>query len=66
MRKERKNIKNNDIKNNDELRNKYLEAYDEIIFKIHVDILKDGLTNFNLRILQSFRDSKKDLEKRFC
>lgn len=66
MRKERKNIKNNDIKNNDELRNKYLEAYDEIIFKIHVDILKDGLTDFNLRILQSFRDSKKDFEKRFC
>lgn len=66
MRKKRKNIKNNDIKNNEELRNKYLEAYDEIIFKIHVDILKDGLTDFNLRILQSFRESKKDFEKRFC
>ena len=66
MRKKRKNITSNDVKNNEELRNKYLEAYDEIIFKIHVDILKDGLTDFNLRILQGFRDSKKDFEKRFC
>lgn len=66
MIKKRKNIKSNDIKNNEELRNEYLEAYDEIIFKIHVDILKDGLTDFNLRILQTFRDSKKDFEKRFC
>jgi hypothetical protein len=66
MRRKRKNIKSNDIKNNEELRNKYLEAYDEIILKIHVDILKDGLTDFNLRILQTFRDSKKDFEKRFC
>lgn len=66
MRKKRKNIKSNDIKNNEELRNEYLEAYDEIINKIYVDILKDGLTDFNLRILQGFRDSKKDFEKRFC
>lgn len=66
MIKKRKNITSNDIKNNEELRNKYLEAYDEIIFKIHVDILKGGLTDFNLRILQGFRDSKKDFEKRFC
>lgn len=66
MREKRKNIKNNDIKNNEELRNEYLEAYDAIISKIYVDILKDGLTDFNLRILQSFRDSKKDFEKRFC
>ena len=66
MRKKRKNIKNNDIKNNKELQNAYLEAYDAIILKIHLDILKDGLTDFNLRILQSFRDSKKDFEKRFC
>ena len=66
MRKKRKNIKSNDIKNNEELRNEYLEAYDEIISKIYMDILNDGLTDFNLRILQSFRDSKKDFEKRFC
>lgn len=66
MRKKRKNIKSNDIKNNEELRNEYLEAYDEIINKIYVDILKNGLTDFNLRILQGFRDSKKDFEKRFC
>lgn len=66
MIKKRKNIKSNDIKNNEELRNEYLEAYDEIISKIYVDILKDGLTDFNLRILQTFRDSKKDFEKRFC
>lgn len=66
MRKKRKNIKSNDVKNNEELRNKYLEAYDEIINKIYVDILRDGLTDFNLKNLQSFRDSKKDFEKRFC
>ena len=66
MRKKRKNITPNDIKNNDELRYEYLEAYDAIISKIYVDILKDGLTDFNLRILQSFRESKKDFEKRFC
>ena len=55
-----------EIKISDELRYEYLEAYDEIITKIHLDILKDGLTDFNLRILQSFRESKKDFEKRFC
>lgn len=66
MRKKRKKYNSNDIKNNEELRNEYLEAYDEIINKIYVNILKDGLTDFNLRILQSFRDSKKDFEKRFC
>lgn len=61
MRKKRKKIKNND-----NLRNEYLEAYDEIISKIYVNILKDGLTDFNLRIIKLFRDSKKDFEKRFC
>lgn len=61
MRKKRKKIKNND-----NLRNEYLEAYDEIISKIYVNILKDGLTDFNLRIMKLFRDSKKDFEKRFC
>ena len=66
MRKKRKNITSNDIKNNEELRNEYLEAYDAIISKIYVDILKDGLTDFNLKILQGFRESKKDFEKRFC
>lgn len=66
MRKKRKKYKSNDIKNNEELRDEYLEAYDEIISKIYADILKDGLTDFNLRILKSFRDSKKDFEKRFC
>lgn len=66
MRKKRKKYNSNDIKNNEELRNEYLEAYDEIMNKIYMDILKDGLTDFNLRILQSFRDSKKDFEKRFC
>lgn len=66
MRKKRKKYNSNDIKNNEELRDEYLEAYDEIINKIYVDILKNGLTDFNLRILQSFRDSKKDFEKRFC
>ena len=65
MRNKRKKIKNNG-ELNDELRDEYLEAYDEIISKIYVDILKDGLTDFNLRILKSFRDSKKDFEKRFC
>lgn len=55
-----------EIKINDELRDEYLEAYDVIISKIYVDILKDGLTDFNLKILKSFRDSKKDFEKRFC
>lgn len=61
MRKKRKKIKNND-----NLRNEYLEAYDEIISKIYVNILKDGLTDFNLRIMKLFLDSKKDFEKRFC
>lgn len=65
MRKKRKKIKNNG-ELNDELRDEYLEAYDAIISKIYVDILKDGLTDFNLRILKSFRNSKKDFEKRFC
>lgn len=55
-----------EIKINDELRDEYLEAYDEIITKIHLNILKDGLTEFNIRILKSFQDSKKDFEKRFC
>lgn len=55
-----------EIKISDELRDEYLEAYDVIMSKIYVDILKDGLTDFNLRILQTFRDSKKDFEKRFC
>ena len=55
-----------EIKINDELRDEYLEAYDEIITKIYADILKNGLTDFNLKILQSFRESKKDFEKRFC
>jgi hypothetical protein len=55
-----------EIKISDELRYEYLEAYDEIITKIHLDILKDGLTEFNIRILKSFQDSKKDFEKRFC
>lgn len=55
-----------EIKISDELRDEYLEAYDEIITKIHLDILKDGLTEFNVRILKSFQDSKKDFEKRFC
>ena len=54
------------IKNNDELRDEYLKAYDEIITKIRLDILNDGLTEFNVRILKSFQDSKKDFEKRFC
>ena len=58
------NQKRNKI--NDELRDEYLEAYDEIITKIHLNILKDGLTEFNVRILKSFQDSKKDFEKRFC
>ena len=55
-----------EIKIDDELRDEYLEAYDEIITKIHLNILKDGLTEFNVRILKSFQDSKKDFEKRFC
>ena len=55
-----------EIKINDELRDKYLEAYDEIITKIHLNILKNGLTEFDIRILKSFQDSKKDFEKRFC
>ena len=55
-----------EIKISDELRDKYLEAYDEIITKIHLNILKDGLTEFNVRILKSFQDGKKDFEKRFC
>lgn len=55
-----------EIKISDELRDEYLEAYDEIITKIHLNILKDGLTEFNIRILKSFQDSKKDFEKRFC
>lgn len=66
MRRKRKKYNSNDIKNNEELRDEYLEAYDEIISKIYVDILNDGLTDFNLKILKSFRDSKKDFEKRFC
>ena len=65
MRKKRKKIKNNG-ELNDELRDEYLEAYDEIITKIRLDILNDGLTEFNVRILKSFQDSKKDFEKRFC
>lgn len=65
MREKRKKIKNNG-ELNDELRDEYLEAYDVIISKIYVDILKGGLTDFNLKILQSFRESKKDFEKRFC
>ena len=55
-----------EIKISDELRDEYLEAYDEIITKICLNILKDGLTEFNIRILKSFQDSKKDFEKRFC
>ena len=55
-----------EIKINDELRDEYLEAYDEIITKIHLNISKGGLTEFNVRILKSFQDSKKDFEKRFC
>ena len=55
-----------EIKISDELRDEYLEAYDEIITKIHLNILKEGLTEFNIRILKSFQDSKKDFEKRFC
>ena len=55
-----------EIKISDELRDEYLEAYDVIISKIYTDILKDGLTDFNLKNLQSFRESKKDFEKRFC
>nr|DAO78001.1 MAG TPA: hypothetical protein [Caudoviricetes sp.] len=55
-----------EIKINDELRDEYLEAYDEIITKIQLNIIKDGLTEFNVRILNSFQDSKKDFEKRFC
>ena len=55
-----------EIKISDELRDEYLESYDEIITKIHLNILKDGLTEFNVRILKSFQDSKKDFEKRFC
>ena len=55
-----------EIKISDELRDEYLEAYDEIITKIHLNILKDGLTEFNVRMLKSFQDSKKDFEKRFC
>lgn len=55
-----------EIKINDELRDEYLEAYDEIITKIHLNILKDGLTEFNVRTLKSFQDSKKDFKKRFC
>ena len=55
-----------EIKISDELRDEYLEAYDEIITKIRLNILNDGLTEFNIRILKSFQDSKKDFEKRFC
>lgn len=55
-----------EIKISDELRDEYLEAYDEIITKIRLNILNDGLTEFNVRILNSFQDSKKDFEKRFC
>lgn len=55
-----------EIKISDELRDEYLEAYDVIISKIYMDILNGGLTDFNLKNLQSFRESKKDFEKRFC
>lgn len=58
------------IKNNDKLRDEYLKAYDEIISKTFTDILtnilKVGLTDDNLRILNIFLNSKKDLKKRYC
>lgn len=58
------------IKNNDELRDEYLKAYDEIISKTFTDILtnilKVGLTDDNLRILNIFLNSKKDFKKRYC
>lgn len=65
MRRRRKTIKNND-----ELRDEYLKAYDEIISKTFTDILtnilKVGLTDDNLRILNIFLNSKKDFKKRYC
>lgn len=54
------------IKNNDELRDEYLKAYDEIISKTFTDILKVGLTDDNLRILNIFLNSKQDFKKRYC
>lgn len=57
------------IKNNDELRDEYLKAYDEIISKTFTDILtnilKVGLTDDNLRILNIFLNNKKDFKKRY-
>ena len=53
-------------KKTDELRDEYLEAYDEIINKCLMNILKSGFTEHNIRILHMFMDSKKDFEKRYC
>ena len=53
-------------KNTDELRDEYLEAYDEIITKCLTDISKTGFTEHNVRILLGFMESKKDFEKRYC
>ena len=61
MRRKRKKIKNTD-----ELRDRYLEAYDEIITKCLTNILKTGFTEHNIRILHTFMESKKDFEKRYC
>lgn len=53
-------------KNIDELRDEYLEAYDEAISKTIMNIMKTGLTEHNVRILLGFMESKKDFEKRYC
>ena len=66
MRRRTKKIKNKKIKNTDELRDEYLEAYDEAISKTIMNIMKTGLTEQNVRILLTFMESKKDFEKRYC
>lgn len=53
-------------KTTDELRDEYLEAYDGAINKTILNIIKTGLTEHNVRILNGFMESKKDFEKRYC
>jgi hypothetical protein len=53
-------------KMSDELRDEYLEAYDEAISKTVMNIMKNGLTEHNVRILHMFMEDKKDFKKRYC
>ena len=50
----------------DELRDEYIEAYDEAISKTIMNIMKTGLTEHNVKILHGFMESKKDFKKRYC